>query len=113
MLIFKNKTNFISVHCPEKCFRITALLERATKSSIYINRKEKHTHWLPDMLEVVLLCMVVPGRALWAWAEQHSPGAWDGIHILAALMWPGMANTGNPEAARVLLLAAGGTAEEW
>lgn len=48
------------------------------------------------MLEVALVRTVVPGRVLRAWVELHSPGAWAGFHILAALVRAGRADTDPP-----------------
>lgn len=54
-------------------------------------------------------------RSPGAWAGLRSPVAWAGLRNLAALVRGGRVDTGPPgrtEAAQVLQLAAGGTAEE-
>lgn len=69
------------------------------------------------MLVVVVLRTSVRGRVMLAWAEFRSPGAWAGLHNLAALVQAGRVDTvppGRTEAVQVLKLAAGGTAEgQW
>lgn len=66
----------------------------------------KQDRLLPDMLVAALGHKVVHGRVMFAWAGVHNP---------AALVRDGRVDTGLPgrsEAAQVLQLAAGGTAEE-